>query len=351
MLNTPNEWHNEDDIEEYVDEDFSDEYGDNYDDNFGTDYGEDTEFGTLDDSEYENNEYEEGEEGEEGEYENNNGDGTGDNDGKQKTIIIIIAIVILLILLGCVGLIIQKAKNTPKAEPVAEAVVDTETAETAETAEAPEGLGAEATSEDGEISIDIDEGAAGEGEEGALSVDGSAKDKPKAESQDEASGLEIEAEEGAPTFANKPNDTENVTISIGDVGRKNPFAPPGGKTATAETKTTTESGLDFEIIEPPELAPEDATVTKLLQTKVAGIMYDARRPSAIINIDGIDQLVRVGDILSGFEFIAITKNKVVIRSDNNVYRASVGQPLNAEKITNPIEISNLETKFKGAAKQ
>lgn len=350
MLNTPNEWHNEDDIEEYVDDDFSDEYGDNYDDNFGTDYGEDTEFGTLDDSEYENSEDEEGEESEEGgvEYGDNDGDGTGDNDGKQKTIIIIVAIVILLILLGCVGLIIQKAKNTPKAESVAEAVIGTEAEETTE---APEGLGAEASSEDGEISIDIDEGAAGEGEEGALSVDGSAKDKPKAESQEEVSGLEIEAEEGAPTFANKPNDTENVTIAIGDVGRKNPFAPPGGKTAASETKSTTESGLDFEIIEPPELAPEDATVTKLLQTKVAGIMYDARRPSAIINIDGIDQLVRVGDILSGFEFIAITKNKVVIRSDNNVYRASVGQPLNAEKITNPIEISNLETKFKGAAKQ
>lgn len=60
-------------------------------------------------------------------------------------------------------------------------------------------------------------------------------------------------------------------------------------------------------------------------------MYDARRPSAIVNIDGVDQLVRVGDILSGFEFISITRNKVVIRSDDNIYRASVGQPLNAEK--------------------
>lgn len=339
MLNTPNEWHNEDDIEEYVDEDFSDEYGENYDDNFGTDYGEDTEFGTLDDSEYENGEYEEGEEGEE--YENDGGDGTNDNDGKQKTIIIIVAIVILLILLGCIGLIVQKAKNTPKAEPVAEAIIDTETAET------EEALGAEATSEDGEVSIDIDEGSSEE--DGAIGVDGSSADKTK-EGEQAAAGLEIEADEESPAFANKPNDTENVTIAIGDVGRKNPFAPSGGKAAT-EAKTTTESSLDFEIIEPPELEPEDATVTKLLQTKVAGIMYDARRPSAIINIDGVDQLVRVGDILSGFEFIAITKNKVVIRSDNNVYRASVGQPLNAEKITNPIEISNLETKFKGAAKQ
>ena len=80
-------------------------------------------------------------------------------------------------------------------------------------------------------------------------------------------------------------------------------------------------------------------------------MYDSKRPSAIVNIDGVDQLVRIGDILSGFEFISITRNKVVIRSDDNIYRASVGQPLNAEKITNPIEISNLETKFKGSVRR
>ena len=111
-----------------------------------------------------------------------------------------------------------------------------------------------------------------------------------------------------------------------------------------------DSGLTV-AIEPPELEPEDKTITKLLETKVTGIMYDARRPSAIVNIDGVDQLVRVGDILSGFEFISITRNKVVIRSDDNIYRASVGQPLNAEKITNPVEISNLESKFKGSMRR
>lgn len=72
MLNTPNEWHNEDDIEEYTDEDFSDGYG--------GDYGEDSDFGTLDDSEYEDGEYDEGsEEGEE-----NGGDGNGGEDDLKK---------------------------------------------------------------------------------------------------------------------------------------------------------------------------------------------------------------------------------------------------------------------------
>ena len=208
---------------------------------------------------------------------------------------------------------------------------------------------------DVEVSIDVDDGtsdsevAIEESGEDALGVGAEA---PKPDVTTEGGGLEIEVDEGAPTFADKPNDVNNVTVSIGDVGRKNPFAPVGGtKSQQSSGFKQAGDGLDFEIIEPPELEPEDEMITKLLETKVTGIMYDSKRPSAIVNIDGVDQLVRIGDILSGFEFISITRNKVVIRSDDNIYRASVGQPLNAEKITNPIEISNLETKFKGSVRR
>lgn len=332
MLNTPNEWHNEDDIEEYSDEDFSDDYG--------GDYGDDTDFGTLDDGEYEDVEYEEGTE--EGEENGGNGSDDGGDDLKKKIIIGVVALVVLLILFGGIFLAVKKMTNKATTdETTVETVIDGENADA-----------------DGEVSIDVEDGSNSEeneeeglaieetGEEG-LSVDGQ-----KPVSTADSSGLEIEAEEETPTFANKPNDTDNVTIAIGDVGRKNPFAPVGGKAKqNTEFKAANNDGLDFEVIEPPELEPEDETITRLLETKVTGIMYDARRPSAIVNIDGTDQLVRIGDILSGFEFVAITKNKVVIRSDNNVYRASVGQPLNAEKITNPIEISNLETKFKGSVRR
>ena len=99
MLNTPNEWHNEDDIEEYTDEDFADD--------FGGDYGDDTDFGTLDGSDYE----EGAEEGEE--YD---GDGSDDGgDGLKKKIILAAAIVgILLLLVG--GLFGFKAMNAKKAQ-------------------------------------------------------------------------------------------------------------------------------------------------------------------------------------------------------------------------------------------
>ncbi len=334
MLNTPNEWHNEDDIEEYTDEDFSDDYG--------SDYGEDADFGTLDDGEYEDGEY--GEDVEEGEEDGGDDNGGSDDDLKKKIIIGAVVVLIIILLFGGIFLVVKKMTQKASTATNVESVVGTDE----EVAIGEEGA-------DVEVSIDVDDGtsdsevAIEESGEDALGVGAEA---PKPDVTTEGGGLEIEVDEGAPTFADKPNDVNNVTVSIGDVGRKNPFAPVGGtKSQQSSGFKQAGDGLDFEIIEPPELEPEDEMITKLLETKVTGIMYDSKRPSAIVNIDGVDQLVRIGDILSGFEFISITRNKVVIRSDDNIYRASVGQPLNAEKITNPIEISNLETKFKGSVRR
>ena len=334
MLNTPNEWHNEDDIEEYTDEDFSDDYG--------SDYGEDADFGTLDDGEYEDGEY--GEDVEEGEEDGGDDNGGSDDDLKKKIIIGAVVVLIIILLFGGIFLVVKKMTQKASTATNVESVVGTDE----EVAIGEEGA-------DGEVSIDVDDGTSDSEvaiEESGEDVLGVGAEAPKPDVTTEGGGLEIEVDEGAPTFADKPNDVNNVTVSIGDVGRKNPFAPVGGtKSQQSSGFKQAGDGLDFEIIEPPELEPEDEMITKLLETKVTGIMYDAKRPSAIVNIDGVDQLVRIGDILSGFEFISITRNKVVIRSDDNIYRASVGQPLNAEKITNPIEISNLETKFKGSVRR
>lgn len=336
MLNTPNEWHNEDDIEEYTDEDFSDDYG--------SDYGEDADFGTLDDGEYEDGEY--GEEAEDGEDDGGDDNGGSDDDLKKKIIIAAVAVLIILLLFGGIFLVVKKMTQKASTATNVESVVG---------GDEEIGIDGGENADDGEVSIDVEDGASDtevaieESGEDALGVGAEA---PKSDVTTEGGGLEIEVDEGAPTFADKPNDTDNVTVSIGDVGRKNPFAPVGGgKSKQSSGFKQAGDGLDFEIIEPPELEPEDEMVAKLLETKVTGIMYDAKRPSAIVNIDGVDQLVRIGDILSGFEFISITRNKVVIRSDDNIYKASVGQPLNAEKITNPVEISNLESKFKGSVRR
>ena len=350
MLNTPNEWHNEEEIdedyadEEYVEDEYSDEEGEEYED------------------EYEDEEYEEDSE--------DGGDG-GDNDGLKKKLIIASAILLIFLVLmgvifGAKSILSKKSAGVTTVESTD--IVATGDEEGGLNIEDSDGLGADAsaeTSESGEeVSIDVEtDEAVAKGteatttieEEGGLSVAaGEGESNANKLNTDTESGLQIEVDEGpaAKTFAGKPGD-ETVTIAIGDVGRKNPFVPIG-KIGTIDVsmqaKTQDNDGVDFDAIEPPDLGPERADIAKLLQTKVTGILYDTIKPSAIINIDGADQLIRIGDVLSGFEIIAITRNKVVIRSDNNVYRASVGQPLNAERVVNPVEISNLETKFWGSTK-
>ncbi len=326
MLNTPNEWHNEE--EEYTDEELS-----------------------------EDEEYEDGEEydDEDGEYEGDGGDG-GDDGGLKKKLII--ASAILFVFLLVVGAIFgAKSLRNKGADKDTKAAVET-TADVgieADSATAGLDVGIDAGSADGT------QGAASTGDEVSIDVEvenpspspaTGAEDGLSVPATSASNGLEVPADMPSVAKSGKKDDT--VTIAIGDVGRKNPFAPNGisvGAGKSSSTAVAKESdGLNFEVIEPPELGPERADIQKLLQTKVTGILYDHKKPSAIINIEGADQLVKIGDDLSGFEIIAITQNKVVIREGNNVYRASVGQPLNAERIVNPVEISNLETKFWGARK-
>lgn len=363
MLNNPNEWHNEEETEQNTDDLPEEEY-EQYDGENG---------------EYTEDEYIEGEEGEyedDGDFE----EAGEDNDGLKKKIIIAVSILVVFLvsvggILGFKSLSSKKNANQDIAvaeTPVSQDVV-TDDSETGIDIEAVDGEG----NDEDEISIDVEvensdntatEGISAENnataseEEVGLSVPVESADKKTetkvAEAQEEG-GLQVKVED-APPIASVPGNNQTVTISIGDVGRKTPFMPKtetkieevednpsvAGMVMVADEEFGEQ--LNFDVIEPPELGRERADIAKLLQTRVTGILFDDKKPSAIINIDGMDQLVKIGDRLSGFEFIAITKNKVVIRDGNNIFRASVGQPLNAEKINNPIEISNLQTKFWGS---
>lgn len=350
MLNTPNEWHNEEDIEEYTEEEYSEEYEENVaDDEFSEEsYSEDEEY--TEDEEY---------------AENTN----GGLDKKKIIIMAVSAVLVLILLIG--GIFAMKAAGSKNVSENQEAVEMTDNGlenglpvgeeeitfgEEENNALMPEG--------EDEIAIDVEEGAQEdnnmniaqqEPQSNLITDDGSglsvSADAPLR--ADDASNLQVNADNSQPVTGGQNGP---VTVSIGDMGRQNPFMPKdrigmvSGSGIAPLSKKDIEESLNFEVIEPPVLREESPEISRLLRTKVSGILYDPKKPSAIINIDGIDQLVKPGDILSDFEIISITKNKVVISSDNNVYRASVGQPLNAELVDNHVEISNLETKFKGSKK-
>ncbi len=147
-------------------------------------------------------------------------------------------------------------------------------------------------------------------------------------------------------LVNKTSNRGTVVVSVGGEGRENPFFPYREKKSNG-LQYAGGGNINFDIIEPPATVLPDPEATKLMETTISGIMYETRNPSAIININGQDQLVRKNDKIGGYTILDITKDKVVIKSGTNIYRASVGQSIVNEEI-NFNEIPNLRNKFGGA---
>ena len=136
---------------------------------------------------------------------------------------------------------------------------------------------------------------------------------------------------------------KRVTIPVAAGGRVDPFVPYGEKVAQMEAPK-------FDLIAPPsEIPVEDPALTDVVQTKISGIMYDGSRPSAIVNIGGVDYLVHKGDAVNGYQIMDITKNSVTIKYNSNIYQATVGESVGGTIELNPV--SNLSSKFGGAYNQ
>lgn len=142
-----------------------------------------------------------------------------------------------------------------------------------------------------------------------------------------------------------------VAISLEDAGRADPFLPYNE--ALEQIKNQRSVKIYNGILPPVENLPSPSkAVEKILTTKVSGIMYDNYNPSAILNIDGVDYLVRSGDTVGNtvgdnYKVLSISKSVVTVQSGSNVYKAGVGQLLSYDDI-NKSNIVNLENKFGGA---
>ena len=334
MQNNINEWENED-IEQYESDDYiSDDDLEAEDDEF--EGSEDDEYSEDDDES--DDDYESDEDNESDESEENR------SGLKKKVIIAAIAVILLLLLLGggFAGMQLMKKHASNSNVSNVEETQDVNTTTVVD--------------ENGEelSVINIENEDASEpktAENPVLPADEKDGGSENEIAKTDNSSLEIE-EAPQPVKMDTGLDIDDVKVSIGDVGRKNPFVPfDVDKSALKSEDIVQTSSIGFDVIEPPSLAEVNPGISKLFSTKVSGILYDEIRPSAILNIDGFDQLVRIGDTLGGFSILNITKNKVVIKSGVNVYRASVGQPLNAEKVVTSAEISNLEHKFYGSNKK
>ena len=115
-----------------------------------------------------------------------------------------------------------------------------------------------------------------------------------------------------------------ATFNIDSEGRTNPFVP-------YRERNLTYSSLNFSDLPlPPASGEMNDILNSLVSAKVTGILYDQGNPSAIINVEDEDYLVKPGDEIEGFKITSITKDYVAVQTGTNIYRAKVGDIVEGE---------------------
>ena len=132
-----------------------------------------------------------------------------------------------------------------------------------------------------------------------------------------------------------------VVIPVSSGGRLDPFMPYGEKTVLTDVPK-------FDIVAPPVDIPDvDPMIAKMSSFKISGIMFDEVRPSAIMTIDGTEQLVHKGDVVAGYKILDITRTKVSVKYNSNIYDVAAGEVINLSGVNvNPV--STLNKQFGGA---
>lgn len=153
-------------------------------------------------------------------------------------------------------------------------------------------------------------------------------------------------EEAMVEFASAPisaTSTKKGVIAIpSGIVKANPFVPP--RDLGSVTK-----GNDvpaFSLVEPPEAVDEFSDAARVMDTIVSGILYDKFSPSAILNIEGNDYLVKKGDVVNNYKVLNIVQDSVTVQLGANVYKAGIGEILTEGTLTHN-DVSNLDNKFGG----
>ena len=102
----------------------------------------------------------------------------------------------------------------------------------------------------------------------------------------------------------------------------------------------------FELVEPPEMIHENSDAARVMDTIVSGILYDKFSPSAILNIEGNDYLVKKGDVVNNYKVINIMQDSVTVKLGANVYKAGIGEILTEGTLYHN-NVPNLSSKFGG----
>ena len=133
-----------------------------------------------------------------------------------------------------------------------------------------------------------------------------------------------------------------ISIPQGTV-KSNPFEPYRNLTTDNTSVTNVPSNI---LVEPPTEIDNNSEAARVMDTIVSGILFDKFSPSAILNIEGNDYLVKKGDVVNNYKVENIAQDSVTVKLGANVYKAGIGEIL-TEGSLNHNDVSNLSNKFGG----
>ncbi len=131
-----------------------------------------------------------------------------------------------------------------------------------------------------------------------------------------------------------------ISIPSGTI-KSDPFLPYRNISGTSVVDVP-----KFNLVEPPEVLSTDSDAARVMDTTVSGILYDKYSPSAILNIEGNDYLVKKGDTVNNYKVINIMQDSVTVKLGANTYKAGIGEILTEGSLTQN-DVSNLNNKFGG----
>lgn len=124
--------------------------------------------------------------------------------------------------------------------------------------------------------------------------------------------------------------------------KANPFLPYRDISGAADSLDVP----SYTLIEPPDVVDESSEAARVMDTVVSGILYDKFSPSAILNIEGNDYLVKKGDVVNNYKVVNILQDSVTVKLGANIYKAGIGEIL-TEGTMNHNDVPNLNNKFGG----
>ena len=124
----------------------------------------------------------------------------------------------------------------------------------------------------------------------------------------------------------KPEEKEKKeVINIVQTGRSNPFMPIQKYIAVEVPQKVIQYDKSGIPAPPNEYGVQDDEASELMNISVSGIMYDDKKPSAIITYEDNDYFVQIGDMLDKYRVSDIQRSTVSIALGKNIYTATIGE--------------------------